>query len=117
MEEKSGTKNKSAEVSALAPIPLDQRKSWISLTFVQAGICVCVPSFLLGAMLVAEMPVWPAIISGSLGYVIVVIVMSVLGMIASDLGRASCTVAQSTFGESGARLIVSVLFEIGRAHV
>ena len=41
MEEKSGTKNKSAEVSALAPIPLDQRKSWISLTFVQAGICVC----------------------------------------------------------------------------
>ena len=112
MEEKSITKNKSAEVSALAPIPLDQRKSWISLTFVQAGICVCVPSFLLGAMLVAEMPVWPAIISGSLGYVIVVIVMSVLGMIASDLGRASCTVAQSTFGESGARLIVSVLFAV-----
>ena len=104
--------NKNIEVNALAPIPMDQRKSWIQLTFVQAGICVCVPSFLLGALLVAEMPVWPAIISGSLGYVIVVVVMSILGMIATDLGRASCTVAQSTFGESGARLIVSILFAI-----
>lgn len=101
-----------AEINALAPIPLDQRRSWISLAFVQAGICVCVPSFLLGALLVAEMPVWPAIISGSLGYVIVVVVMSILGMVACDLGRASCTVAQATFGESGARLIVSVLFAV-----
>ena len=110
MEENS--RNRSAEVNALAPIPLDQRRSWVALTFVQAVICVCVPSFLLGALLVAEMPVWPAIISGSLGYVIFVVVMSVLGMIASDLGRASCTVAQSTFGENGARLIVSILFAI-----
>ncbi|MBK5247109.1 MAG: cytosine permease, partial [Peptostreptococcaceae bacterium] len=100
------------EANALAPIPMDQRRGWVQLTFVQAGICVCVPSFLLGALLVAEMPVWRAIISGSLGYVIVVVIMSILGMIATDLGRASCTVAQSTFGESGARLIVSILFAI-----
>lgn len=110
MENKSNNKN--VETSALAPIPIDERKGWIQLTFVQAGICVCVPSFLLGALLVAEMPVWSAIISGSLGYVIVVVIMSILGMIATDLGRASCTVAQSTFGENGARLIVSILFAI-----
>lgn len=106
------TKKKKVEANALTPVPLSQRRSWISLAFVQAGICVCVPSFLLGALLVAEMPVWPAIISGTLGYVIVVVVMTIIGMIGADLGRASCTLSIPTFGKTGSRIIVSTLFAI-----
>lgn len=71
------------------------------MAFVQAGICVCVPSFLEGALLAEAMPVWPAIISGTLGYVIVVVVMSILGMMGCDLGMASCTLTKSTFGDKG----------------
>lgn len=107
---------KARQVKALSPMHLHQylcinERAGFKLLLYKRGF-VCVPSFLLGALLVAKMPVWPAIISGSLGYVIVVIVMSILGMIAADLGRASCTVAQSTFGEGGARVIVSILFAI-----
>ena len=65
-------KGKKAEVTALQAISAEDRKDWISLAFVQAGICVCVPAFLLGALLAEAMPIWPAIISGSLGYLIVV---------------------------------------------
>ena len=61
-------KGKKAEVTALQAISAEDRKDWISLAFVQAGICVCVPAFLLGALLAEAMPIWPAIISGSLGY-------------------------------------------------
>lgn len=37
-------KGKKAEVTALQAISAEDRKDWISLAFVQAGICVCVPA-------------------------------------------------------------------------
>lgn len=104
--------NKKAEMNALKPIPKTERKSWISMAFVQAGICVCVPSFLEGALLAEAMPIWEAIISGSLGYIIVVVVMAILGIMGCDLGMASCTLTRSTFGDKGGRYIVSLLFAI-----
>lgn len=91
---------------------LKTEKDWISLAFVQAGICVCVPAFLLGALLAEAMPIWPAIISGSLGYLIVVVGMVATGMIGCDLGLASCTCCQAGFGKSGARFIVSTIFAV-----
>lgn len=50
-------KGKKAEVTALQAISAEDRKDWISLAFVQAGICVCVPAFLLGALLAEAMPI------------------------------------------------------------
>lgn len=105
-------KKKTAEVTALQAISKEERKDWISLAFVQAGICVCVPAFLLGAMLAEGMPIWPAIISGSLGYLLVVIGMVATGMMGCDLGLASCTCCQAGFGSSGARFIVSTIFAV-----
>ncbi|MDY2960453.1 MAG: cytosine permease [Hornefia sp.] len=100
------------EANALTPKTQDERQSWISLAFVQAGICVCVPSFLEGALLAEAMPFRQAIAAGIVGNVIVVILMSILGFIGSDLGRASCTLAESTFGTKGARYIISVVYAI-----
>ena len=98
---------KAVEVMALTAIPEDERRDWVSLAFVQAGICVCVPAFLLGALLAEEMPLWPAIISGSLGYLVVVIGMVATGIIGCDLGVASCTTCEAGFGKTGARFVES----------
>lgn len=103
---------KQAEVNALTPIKESERQSWLSLAFVQAGICVCASSFWEGAILAESMPLWEAILSGTIGYVLVVILMSILGMQGSDLGMATCTLAESTFGKQGARLFVSLIFAV-----
>ncbi len=108
----SETKATSAEVNALSPIPMEERMGWLSMAFIQAGICVCVPSFLLGALLAEAMSVPAAIASGTLGYVIVVIIMSILGQMGSDLGVATCTTAQSGMGVLGSRFIVSTVFAV-----
>ncbi len=105
-------KKKPAEATALQAISESEKKDWISLAFVQAGICVCVPAFLLGALLAEGMPIWPAIISGSLGYLIVVVGMVATGMMGCDLGLASCTCCEAGFGKSGARFIVSMIFAV-----
>lgn len=103
---------KRVEANALTPKTQEERQSWISLAFVQAGICVCVPSFLEGALLAEEMPFWQAIAAGILGNVIVVVIMSILGFMGADLGVASCTLAESTFGQKGARYIVSIIYAV-----
>ncbi|MEG0729624.1 MAG: cytosine permease [Anaerovoracaceae bacterium] len=103
---------KKIEALALTPIEAKDRKDWVSLAFVQAGICVCVPAFLLGALLAEAMPIWPAIISGSLGYLLVVIGMVATGMIGTDLGLASCATCEAGFGKAGARFIVSTIFAV-----
>lgn len=105
-------KKSNVEANALTPILQSDRKSWISIAFVQAGICVCVPAFLLGTLLAEAMPVGQAIITGSLGYLIAVVVTSIIGMIGCDLGMASCTICESTLGKKGARYIASFLFGI-----
>lgn len=103
---------KKVEATALQEIPAEERKDWVSLAFVQAGICVCVPAFLLGALLAEAMPIWPAIISGSLGYLVVVLGMIGTGMMGCDLGIPSCAACESGFGKKGARFIVSAIFAI-----
>lgn len=105
-------KNSNSEAYALRPIPMEERMDWKSMAFIQAGICVCVPAFLLGALLAESMNIWPAIIAGSLGYLIVVIIMAVVGALGSDLGAATCTTCFSGMGVKGTRFIVSLVFAI-----
>ncbi len=107
-----GNQQKKVEATALKAIGEDEPKSWISLAFVQAGITVCVPAFMLGALLAEAMPLWQAIVSGSLGYLLVVIGMVITGMMGCDLGVASCTACEAGFGKSGARFIVSIIFAV-----
>ena len=103
---------KHVEANALAPIPQSERQGWVSLALVQAGICVCASSFLEGALLAEAMPLGEAILSGSLGNLLVVIFMTIIGFQGSDLGLASCTLSESSFGKKGARYLVSVVFAI-----
>ena len=103
---------KNVETNALAVKTEDQRQGWISLAFVQAGICVCVPSFLEGALLAEAMPFKEAVMAGVVGNLIVVVLMSILGFMGSDLGLASCSLAESTFGKKGARYIISIIYAL-----
>lgn len=100
------------EAFALEPVSAENRKSWISVTFVQAGMFICVPSLLLGAMLAQSMLFWHAAIAGILGYLLTLVLTFVLGMQGADLGIPTCAICQSTFGRKGVRLIVSSLFGI-----
>lgn len=105
-------KQKSIEAFALTQVPKDQRKSWIAMVMVQAGMVICIPAFLLGSMLAEGMSTTNAVISGIIGYFMVLILTFILGIQGVDLGIPTCAIAQSTFGRKGTRLLVSSLFTI-----
>lgn len=105
-------KQKSIEAFALSKVPEDQRKSWVAMVMVQAGMVICIPAFLLGSMLAEGMSTVSAITAGIIGYCMVLLLTFILGMQGADLGIPTCAIAQSTFGRNGTRLLVSSLFTI-----
>lgn len=100
-------KHTGVEVTTLECVPMEDRKSWLSVAMIQAGIMICVPSMLLGGTLAASMSLSGAILSGVVGYAIVVLIFCLMGIIGSDLGVPTCVTSIGGFGRKGARYIVS----------
>lgn len=97
------------ETTTLTPVPMQERKSWMNVALIQAGIMICVPSLLLGGMLVQSMPLGSAIAAGVIGYVIVILLFCLMGIIGSDLGVPTCMTSVGGFGKNGARIFVSLI--------
>lgn len=110
MDEKA--KKKTMETTTLTQVPMEERKSWISVAFMQAGIMICVPSLLLGGILAECMSLSTAIISGVVGYIIVIVLFSLMGIMGSDLGVPTCVTTLGGFGKKGSRFIISTLIFI-----
>lgn len=104
----------SVETTTLETVPESERKSWIDVAFIQAGVYICVPSLMLGGLLVDGMGLANAIIAGSIGYLLSAVIMSLIGVIGVDLGRPTAVLAKSSFGAQGARILVSSLFAISQ---
>lgn len=49
------------ETTTLQPVPMEERKSWIDVALIQAGLMICVPSLLLGGILAEGMELGEAI--------------------------------------------------------
>ncbi len=105
-------KKKTMETTTLTQVPMEERKSWISVAFMQAGIMICVPSLLLGGILAECMSLSTAIISGVVGYIIVIVLFSLMGIMGSDLGVPTCVTTLGGFGKKGSRFIISTLIFI-----
>jgi len=105
-------KEKSIETYALSRVPDEDRKTWMAMIMVQAGMVICIPAFLLGSMLAEGMSTTDAIIAGIIGYLMVLLLTFILGMQGADLGIPTCAIATSTFGKNGTRLLVSSLFTV-----
>lgn len=111
MDEKK-KRGSNIETTTLEKVPMEERKGWIDVALIQAGIMICVPSLLLGGILAESMSLTNAIISGVVGYLIVIVLFCLMGIMGSDLGVPTCVTAIGGFGKKGARFIISTLIFI-----
>ena len=112
MDDSSAKKEKASgvETITLSRVPDEKRKSWIMIALIQAGVMICVPSLMLGGLLVNGMTIVNAIIAGAIGYGIAVVLMTLMAIQGHDLGVPTVVCASSAFGKSGSRVILSSLF-------
>ncbi len=102
----------SVESVTLEKVPMEERKSWVDVAMIQAGVMICVPSLMVGGMLAESMSMVNAILSGVVGYAIIVVFMVLVGIMGSDLGVPSCVTAEGIFGKQGAAKLISILFMV-----
>jgi len=67
---------------------------------------------MLGGILAESMPMSQAILSGVIGYAVIVVLMVFCGIMGSDLGVPTCVVASGIFGKQGSSKLISALFMI-----
>lgn len=105
-------KKSNIETTTLERVPENERKSWVDVAFIQAGVFICVPSLLLGGLLASGMSMGNAILSGVIGYAIAIVLAVFIGIIGVDLHVPTCVVAKSSFGSTGSRILVSLVFAV-----
>ncbi len=103
---------KVVEQYALNEIPQSERQSWGSIALIWIGSMICVPSLMIGGLLVSGLTVTNALIAGVIGYLIVVIYMCFQGMQASDTGLPTVSAASQSFGKNGSRIVISLILGI-----
>ncbi|MGI6258174.1 MAG: cytosine permease [Anaerovoracaceae bacterium] len=95
------------EKRALEPIPTGERQHWMSVTLIQAGFMISATSLWTGSIMAAGMSLWNTVIAAVIGYVIIVAICTVQGIMGSDLGVPSIVAATSSFGDRGSQWLIS----------
>lgn len=97
---------------ALEAVPESDRQPWYSIALIWIGVMICVPALMSGGVLIQGLTIVQAFWAGVIGYAVVVLYMSFQGMQAADLGRPTVSLASSSFGETGARVLISFVLGI-----
>ena len=78
-------KKSGVETTTLNQVPDNEKKGWIEVAFIHAGVMICVPSLMIGGMLVLAMPLSQALFAGCAGYVLAIFFASLTSIQGSDL--------------------------------
>jgi cytosine permease len=82
---------------------------WFSLAGIWFGGIVSVPALLVGSTLIASLSFGHSILAGLVGFSFVVLFMSLLSISAVEKRKATVSLASSSFGDYGAKLIVGLV--------
>ena len=93
-------------------IKSEERQSWGSITMVWIGAMICVPALMIGGMLGAGLSLEAAALAIIIGYALICVFMSFMGMHACDTGLPTAVMAGGALGEKGAKYIISTILAI-----
>lgn len=90
----------------------NERQSWISIALVWIGSMICVPALMIGGMLGSGLSLGQCAIAILIGYAIICVYMSFMGMQGCDTGLPTAVMASGALGEKGAKYIISTILAI-----
>ena len=93
-------------------IRAEERQSWGSITMVWIGAMICVPALMIGGMLGAGLSLGAAALAITVGYAMICVFMSFMGMQACDTGMPTAVMAGGALGELGAKYVISAILAV-----
>ena len=93
-------------------IKAEERQSWDSITVVWIGSMICVPALMIGGMLGSGLSLGTCALAIVVGYALICVFMSFMGMLGCDTGLPTAVMASCALGEKGAKYIISTILAI-----
>lgn len=93
-------------------IKAEERQGWGSIALVWIGSMICVPALMIGGMLGSGLSLGQCTVAIIIGYAIIVVYMSFMGMQGCDTGLPTAVMASSALGEKGSKYIISTILAI-----
>ena len=90
----------------------ENNESWFSIAGIWFGCIASLPALLIGSTLISSMTLFEAIIVAILGYSFVLLFLSLLSVKAVQFRFNAVELAQRSFGETGAKVIVGLIIGI-----
>ena len=90
----------------------EQRQGWFSITMVWAGAMICVTCLMVGGLQGSFLTLGQAAVAVVIGYALVAIYMSLIGMQGCDLGLPTAILAGASLGQKGGKYVISALLAI-----
>ena len=91
---------------SLTPVPLEQRRHWISVAMVWIGVAIVMSAILRGMMIGMGLGSFKSLIAAYLlGEVMLIVMMGLTGFIGAKVGLATPLVARAPFGRVGSQII------------
>ena len=93
-------------------IQAEERQSWVSITMVWIGSMICVPALMIGGMLGSGLSLGTCVLAILVGYALICVFMSFMGMLGCDTGLPTAVMASGALGEKGAKYIISTILAV-----
>lgn len=107
-------KESGVEKKALSRVEDHERQSWYSIAFIWVGTMICIPMLMVGGLLTTGLSLGNIFLAAVLGFAICSLCMVLTGMQATDLGLPSVVCATKSFGDSGSRVLTSVVLAVAQ---
>ncbi|RGU93620.1 cytosine permease [Clostridium sp. AF15-17LB] len=102
-------KNSIFEEDAFRSVPQDERHGWWKTSFIWAGSSICVPTIMVGALMIKGLSFAEMVLAVIIGTVLLSAVFCLQGMEGTDTGLPTVVLARSAFGREGAGIIISFI--------
>lgn len=93
-------------------IKAEERQGWGSITMIWIGSMICVPALMIGGMLGSGLSLGACALAIIIGYALICVFMSFMGMLGCDTGLPTAVMASCALGEKGAKYIISTILAI-----
>lgn len=105
-------KNSIFEDDAFKPAAQSERHGWWKTAFIWAGSSICVPTIMVGALMIKGLSFTEMILAVIIGTVMLSVVFCLQGSAGTDTGLPTVVLARSAFGREGAGIIISFILAV-----
>lgn len=112
MEDNKAAKKQDKGISQILP---EEKRAWPGIAFIWVGTMICIPMLMVGGIFASALTVPSILLVTVVGFAVCCLLMTLGGIVGSDLGLNSTMTSTRAFGMTGANFTMALVIFIAEA--